>query len=74
MAERRVTQTRKNDEGDIMALCQPGAYWSPRYTDAAIEDINNGTHRHYVQGAAGRSDIHVVTIQTGRICGLILMA
>jgi len=30
MADRQVTQSRKDSDGDILALCNPGEYWSPR--------------------------------------------
>ena len=65
MADRRVTQTRKDSDGDITALCNPSAGWSPRLKNSAIGDIENGTHTYYVQ-STGRTDIHVVNGPTGK--------
>jgi hypothetical protein len=57
MADRPVIQSRKDYDGDILALCNPHEYWSPRVKRDAINDINrafkedneailarNGTH------------------------------
>lgn len=60
MADRRVTRTDKNDEGDILALCNLSESWSPRDKQDAITDINDGIHTYYVQDTSGHSDIHVV--------------
>ena len=66
MADRRVTQSRKNDEGDITALCNPAESWSPRFKANAISDIENGTHTYYVDRAGHRTSIHVVQGPTGK--------
>lgn len=34
-----VTKTKKAPDGDIIALCQPGAIWSPVSKVAAIREI-----------------------------------
>ena len=60
MAHRRVTHTGKDSEGDITGLCNPTDGWYSRLTAAAIADIEAGTHSYYVEGGAGRTDIHVV--------------
>lgn len=65
MADRRVIATRKNDEGDITALCKGGEYWSPRTKSDAISDIRSGAHTYFVQDSEGRSDIHVVNDPDG---------
>ncbi len=39
MAKRQVTQTQKDTDGDITALCNPEASWSPRKKADAINDI-----------------------------------
>jgi hypothetical protein len=39
MIERRITKIKKNKEGDIVALCNSEAYWSPRNLEKVIEDI-----------------------------------
>ena len=60
MADRRVTRTRKDMDGDITALCDSGAVWSPRSKTNAISDIEGGVHTYYVRNSAGRSNIIVV--------------
>jgi Protein of unknown function (DUF3892) len=67
MADREVTQSRKDDEGDILALCNPGASWSPRDKDDAIDDIEQGSHTYFVRvSGVGRVDIHVVDGPSGK--------
>lgn len=58
--ERRVTQSRKNREGDITGLCSPGASWSPRSKADAISDIESGTHSYYVDAAGYATTVNVV--------------
>lgn len=65
MADRQVTATRKNDEGDITGICNSGEYWSPRSKSEAISDINGKIHSYYVQDSKGRSDVHVVSDSDG---------
>ena len=66
MVERLVTRTGKDDDGDITALCNPGEYWSPRYKNSAIGDIETGRHTYYVQWQDRRTDIHVVDGPKGK--------
>ena len=44
---RQVTATRKDTDGDITALCNRFAVWSPRSKANAISDIENGIHRRF---------------------------
>ena len=61
MANREVTQSRKDKDGDITALCKPAEIWSPRRKDDAIDDIENARHRYFVKiPRKGDVDIHVV--------------
>ncbi|MCK5779217.1 MAG: DUF3892 domain-containing protein [Rhodospirillales bacterium] len=61
MADRKVTKSRKDNDGDITALCNDGQWWSPRTKADAINDIESNTHSYYVQQpATSRSDIQVV--------------
>lgn len=66
MADRAVRKTRKDSDGDITALCDDGAYWSPRKKADAIADIENGIHTYYVPWKSGRTEIHVVDGPTGK--------
>ena len=66
MAERRVTRTRKDKDGDITALCDPGALWSPCLKRAAIEDIESRTHLYFVEVRWEKVYIHVVQGPRGK--------
>ena len=67
MADRRVSHTGKDRDGDITSLCNPGEFWSPRRKADAIQDIENKIHTYYVQWPEGkRTDIHVVNGPTGK--------
>ena len=67
MADRRVTHTGKDAQGDILSLCNPGESWSPRPKAGAISDIDNRVHTYYTVGPAGtRADIHVVNGRNGK--------
>lgn len=58
MADRRVTKTGKDDDGDITKLC--GSSWS-RSKALAIDDIETGNHSYYVNEAGYRTNVHVYT-------------
>lgn len=67
MADRQVTKTQKDSDGDILALCNDSASWSPRRKAEAISDIETKLHAYYVMWAGGRrTDIHVAIGPTGR--------
>ena len=58
MADRQVTRTGKNTDGDITALC---GGWGRSSSADAIRDIDNGTHTYYVQQpGTARSNVIVV--------------
>lgn len=59
MAERAVSRTGKDSDGDITRLCHPGSAWSPRTKRDVINDIESGAHRYYVPWTTGRTEIHV---------------
>lgn len=61
MADRKVIKSRKDNDGDITALCNANYSWSPRLKADAINDIENNIHTYYVQQpGTSRSDIQVV--------------
>lgn len=67
MTDRAVRRTRKDRDGDITALCDDGAYWSPRYKADAIRDIDSGLHTYHVSWWDGRrTRIRVVDDPRGR--------
>lgn len=46
--KREVTHVRRNDDGDITALCHPGEPWSPREREDAIADIDDKKIHYHV--------------------------
>lgn len=46
--DRRVSSTKKDRSGKIIALCNPGQKWSPRSTRQVASDINAGRKSYYV--------------------------
>ena len=62
MADRRVTRTGKDNDGDITKLCNSAANWSPRTRAVAVRDIENGDHTYYVDEAGSRTNVRVVTV------------
>ncbi len=63
MAKRYVYKTKKDQDGDILALCNDTATWSPRQKAGAIQDIELGTHSYYVRG---ETKIEVVNGPNGK--------
>ena len=67
MAERAVVRSKKDRDGDILALCNSGEYWSPRGKADAIQDIESGAHQYYVPWTDGtKTLIRVVNGSTGK--------
>ncbi|MGN7858944.1 DUF3892 domain-containing protein [Microbacterium sp. 22303] len=66
MADRRVTHSRKNRDGDITAIGTPGQSWSPRAKADAVSDIELRLHTYYVQWPEKRTEIRVVNGTTGK--------
>jgi len=66
MADRRVTATGKDGDGDITKLCNSSETWSPRKKADAIADIESGTHTYYVQWPEKRTDVRVVNGPKGK--------
>ena len=61
MAERAVVKSKKDRDGDILALCNSGEYWSPRSKVDAIQDIESGVYEYYVPWDDGtKTPIRVV--------------
>lgn len=66
MAQRRVTATAKDGEGDILALCNAAQEWSPRSKNDAISDIRSKSHEYFVIGDGGsRVYVRVIDGTTG---------
>ena len=67
MADRQVTASGKDKDGDITKLCKAGEAWSSRPKADAIRDIENGLHTYFVQQAGTtRVNVNVVNGTTGK--------
>ena len=66
MTERRVLQTGKDAEGEILSLCNAGETWSPRLKADAIDDIETRQYRYYVEEAAPRVYVHALHSSNGK--------
>ena len=67
MATRQVSRSRKDRDGDILALCSSGQPWSPRQKQEAIDDIESRRHSYFVNvSGVGHVDIHVVRGPNGK--------
>ena len=59
MANRKVTKTGKNEDGDIIILYNASTIWSPKYKNLAMLEIEAGVHRYYVKIGDDEVDIRV---------------
>lgn len=66
MAERQVTASGKDKDGDITKLCNSGQPWSPRSKASAIEDIESGAHTYFVIWPEGKRQVTVVNGTKGK--------
>lgn len=51
--QRAVKRSKKDIDGDILGLCNPGEYWSPRSKADVINDIETGAIGYYVSWTDG---------------------
>jgi len=59
--DRKVTATKKDRDGNIIALCNRGQSWSPRRIADVIKDILNNKRSYYVHEADRRSYVRVIS-------------
>ncbi len=59
MADRLVLRSRKGYAGDVLALCNPGESWSPRFKNDAIRDIEDNIHSYFIERNGVRISIVV---------------
>lgn len=65
--DRQVTGSRRDRYGDILAICNPGVAWSPRFKLDAIRDIELGLSTYYVRWLDGqRTEVRVVQGPNGK--------
>ena len=48
MAIRQVIAAKKDEEGEIISICNKNEYWFSRSKSEAIRDIESGSHTYYV--------------------------
>lgn len=53
LLKRKITHVKRNNKGDIVALCNPGMPGSPRYTKDVMDDIESGNIRYYETDVIG---------------------
>lgn len=58
--DRRVTSTKKDRKGNIVALCNVGQGWSPRKAQDVLKDIRAGRKSYYVQELRERVYVRAV--------------
>ena len=58
--DRRVRTVRRDHKGNIVALCNTGASWSPRRKADVVVDILENRRSYYVQEQQRRSYVRVV--------------
>ncbi len=63
MADRKVTASGKDKDGDITKLCN-GGDWGSRAKADAIRDIEGNAHSYYVQ-QAGTNRVEVRVVNEG---------
>lgn len=67
MANRHVTRSRKDPNGNITALCNPAeTSWSPRAKADAIRDIETRIHTYYTYVNGHVATVHVVNGRYGK--------
>lgn len=49
MENREVTKTIKNQQGEIVALCNDGELWSPKLRSIVVPEIELKINRYYVK-------------------------
>ena len=62
---RKVTKTIKNQNSDIVALCNDSELWSPKLKSIAIPEIELNINRYYVVYNKNDIDIQVVKDNSG---------
>jgi hypothetical protein len=63
--DRKVTSTKKDRKGNIVALCNTGQRWSPRKAQDVLKDIRAGRKSYYVQEL--RERVYVRALAGGKL-------
>jgi hypothetical protein len=59
--DRRVRAVKKDRDGNIVALCNPGQSWSPRKKTDVVSDISGNRQSYYVKELARPTYVKVVS-------------
>lgn len=64
MSKRIVTQSGKDEDGDITKLCNPNEYWKSVTKSDAISHIDSGLYEYWSLGPSSykESEVEVVII------------
>ena len=66
MIERKVIKSRKDLNGNITAICNPGEWWSPKTSSEAIKEIEEKLYSYYVTVNNQNVDIKVIYGNSGK--------
>lgn len=58
--DRRITSTKRDKSGKIVALCNPSESWSPRKTADVMQDISGSKRSYYITVSERRRYLRVV--------------
>jgi hypothetical protein len=58
--DRRVKMTKRDRDGNIIALCNPGEPWSPRKTADIVKDIRAAKTSYYVMESGKRAYVRLI--------------
>jgi hypothetical protein len=59
--DRKVTATKRDRKGNIVALCNAEQSWSPRLKQDVLKDIRAGRKSYYVQQVARRTYVRALS-------------
>lgn len=59
--DRKITAIKKDRNGNIVALCNPGESWSPRSAAEVIKEIKRSERSYYVQQLGRRVYVGLVS-------------
>lgn len=66
MIERQITNTKKDSSGNIILLCNPTEWWSPRSANEILWDIEEAMYLYFVLVDGRKVEIKVITELTGK--------
>jgi hypothetical protein len=66
LVERKVTHSRKDAFGNIIKLCNPGEWWSPRNSNEIISDIKESLYTYFVIVDGQKVQIKVINGTMGK--------